>query len=270
MKLAVALALVGLAVAGCGSATQAPVTLVYGEVHLHQYASGTHPAALFVAQPVPVAEVQGDSVLPLVDLPSQTDGPCTLVLPSGCPPPCSPGANFVDAGAVHLRGAEGGQLDLTYHASLFSYQPVQTLAPGSILFHGGEEVTVSGDGAAAPEFHGTIHGAQPLTIDAPASLPVAKGAPFAIAWEPGQAERIRLSLLASTRDGSFATLTCIVPDAPGGFTLPDGLLAGLPPPPRDLSLEVSRDELGFASASQGRGVILHSGFALTIAGHEDP
>jgi hypothetical protein len=59
-------------------------------------------------------------------------------------------------------------------------------------------------------------------------------------------------------------------DTDGAFTLSDGLLAGLPPPPRDLSLEISRDELSFASAGQGRGVILHSGYALTLTGHEDP
>lgn len=255
--------------AGCRGAPPPPVTDVYGEVHLHHYATGTHPAALFVAPAIPVAAVQGDSVLQQVTLPARMEGPCTLVLPSACAPPCGPSATFVDAGAVHLRGERGGTLDLTYHASQFSYQPVQALAPGTVLFAGGERVTVTGDGAEAPAFTGAIRVAEPLVLEGPAALPWPAGAPFEVAWTVGRGDRIQLVLLASTRDGLFSTLTCNVPDDAGRFTLPAGLIAALPAPPRDLRLEVSRDDFDYGNAGRGLGVIVHAGSSLSLSGHED-
>lgn len=256
--------------AGCGEPAAGEIARVFGEVHLHLYATGTHPAALFVAEPIAVAEVQGDSVLKQVMLPAREEGPCRLVLPSGCPPPCGPSATFVDAGAVHLRGDRGGAIDLTFHASLFSYQPVQQLVAGNVLFGAGEQVTVSGDGAQAPAFSGKLRNVEPLERLQPGALPWAKGAPWQVSWTPAHAGRVQIVLTVSTRDGTFSTLTCNVPDESGSFTLQGALVAALPAAPRDLSLDMSRDQLGYGDAGGGLGVIFHSGASLTVAGHEDP
>jgi hypothetical protein len=257
-----------LLAAGCAE-TPAPVDAVYGEVHVHLYDTGTHPSVLFVAQPIPLGEVEGDSVLRRVTLPARSEGPCTLVLPSACPPPCGPSGMLADGGAVHLRGDRGGTLDLTWHATLFSYQPTVIIPRGTVLFGAGETISVTGEGAQARPFSGSIVAVEPLVREAPAALPYPSGAPWRVSWQPAHAERIQIYLVASTGDGRFATITCNVPDEDGAFTIPSSLISSLPAPPRDLLLDVSRDQLAYASAGDNLGVILHSGSSLRIGGHEN-
>src|SRR3954471_5530496 len=88
-----------------------PPEVVYGEVHLHQFTGGSHPAAFFVAQPTPRSLVQGDSVLPSSP-PAAVRGECALTTTTcaRCVPPAP-----VDAGTIHVRGGTQAPLiDLSF------------------------------------------------------------------------------------------------------------------------------------------------------------
>jgi hypothetical protein len=271
--------LVGLAavLAGASCGGRAPsanqpggdVSALYGEVHVHQFPGGVHPAALFLAQAVPAAPVSGDSVLETAALPSRTDGPCTLTLPSTCAPPCGMPPSLVSGGAVHVRGGRGdADVTLAYDAPSQNYAAAPPIARGGSIFAGGELLAVSGDGAQAAAFAGSIRTPVPLALTSPAA-PLAAANGVTVAWTPDQSDRVAISLVASTSDGRFAVLQCFVADAPGRFELPASLLAALPAPPRDLQLEVSRDWIArVPSVNAGEGVLAHAGFALTLTGHE--
>jgi hypothetical protein len=65
------------------------------------------------------------------------------------------------------------------------------------------------------------------------------------------------------------SIRCRADDAAGEFRFPPRLMARLPDPPRDLQLEVSRNQIvRVMSAVEGVGVILHASFARKLDGHE--
>jgi hypothetical protein len=257
---------IACALSACsGATTLPPPTQLYGEVHVHQFPGGTHPAALFLAQAVATASVDGDTVVPSVTLPTVTMGACVLTLPSSCAPPCGPVPDYIDGGAVHLRGERGGAIDLMFAAETGGYDAATQTER---VFADGERITVRGDGAVAPPFSGEIVAPATLVAELPSPLAVKSG--LAISWVPDRSDYLSLALAASTSDGSWGVVACRAADGDGQITVPPSLLAQLPPPPRQLSLSLSRDRLGYADGPAGEGILLHAGFALSAMGHEDP
>jgi hypothetical protein len=56
----------------------------------------------------------------------------------------------------------------------------------------------------------------------------------------------------------------------GALAFPPSLTAQLPPPPRDLALEVSRQVIVLVPGrADGEGVLLHAAYTLDLSGHED-
>jgi hypothetical protein len=261
-------AVAALGAAACGSGASPPVSRLYGEVHLHEFPGGTHPGALFVDEPVARATVRGDSVLPPTMAPSARAGACELVESgAACPAPCRPPA-FADAGRVRIDGTRV-PVELALDRESASYLPTVPLAAGTLLFDGGEELIVRGDGAGAPGFAGEVRAPMPLTLRGPMPLTAADG--VLVSWAPDRSTAITITLVASTTDGRFAIVTCGAADADGALRVPDELIARLPAPPRDLQLQVSRDQIAYAPATvAGEGVVLHAGYAVTESAHEDP
>lgn len=261
--------------AACGSESPPELRAFYGEVHLHGFAAGAHLAALFVDSPVPRAAVHGDSILGSASLSvahaadaDLAEGTCTLTFPAACVPPCAP-PTLVDAGRLHVTGGAGVErVELAFQAAQRTYQPVEPLPPGTPLFRGGEPLRVDGDGAVAPAFHGTVDAPEPLELLAPSALRLGDDA-LELRWAPARSTRIAIALVASTRDGRWAMIACTAGDAAGHLSIPAPLLAGLPAPPRDLQLEVSRDVIVHAPTDlPGTGVIVHASHAVKRDGYE--
>jgi hypothetical protein len=83
--------------------------------------------------------------------------------------------------------------------------------------------------------------------------------------------RVQVTLIVSTSDGRFALVQCSADDTAAQSLLPATLMAQLPAPPRDVQLEVSRDQIVRVPSSQaGLGVIAHAGYAVSVDWHEDP
>jgi hypothetical protein len=262
--------LCALALTGCGSSTTTndPPGQLYGEVHVHGFLGGSHPGALFVATPVPAADAHGDDIVDEVAAPIGSAGDCVLRpgVCSDCPPPPDP----IEGGTVRIRGGLAqGDVELVFVTSQQTYLPTTSWTQGPI-FTGGETLSFDGAGAAAPGFSGSLVAPVPLVLTTPSSQPRLGGGDFAVAWIPDQSTRIDVVLLASTRDGRAAMIECVVPDADGQVTIASSLLAGLPAPPRDVELQVSRDVIVAGPSSHaGWGVLLHAGFETELSWHED-
>jgi hypothetical protein len=258
-----------IALAGCGGGSPDPPApqQLYGEVHVHGFAGGSHPGALFLARATPASQVMGDEVVDDRSAPIASVGPCTLSPAdcAGCAAPPDP----IDGGPVHIRGGLGiADVELTFVAAQHAYLPT-TPVQGPI-FDGGEPLAIAGDGAAAPGFAGSLVAPVTLALTQPGARPRLDG-DFTVAWVPDRATRIDVTLVASTTDGRAAILECIGDDPTGQAILPASLIAQLPAAPRDLQLVVSRDQIVFAPAdTPGLGVVLHAGFEASVDWHEDP
>jgi hypothetical protein len=232
-----------------------------GEVHIHGFPGGVHPAALFVRPATPSRAVEGDSVL--VDPSAQREGDCLVVRSSDAAPP---EPRTINGGALRILGGSGiSRVDLELRGDS-GYVPVDDL-PHRELFAGGERITIVSEGAEAPAFRGTIEAPRRLAIRAPRKL--TRAAPLTVEWEPDHAERIHIGLVVSRGDGRWVAVRCHAADAAGRFTFPATLVAALPPAPRDLQLEVRRDQIvRVPTATPSTGVILHASFAANLTGHE--
>jgi hypothetical protein len=238
-------------VVGCSSP---PIERLYGEVHVHAYANGVHPAALFVAQPLPAARASGESIFGQ-DAPPL--GSCVAGLAAGIGD-----LRAVDAGKVDISGSQ--QVELRFDDGVRTYLPSAPLPPS--LFNGGERLHMSAAGAEAPAFDGQLTAPAPLELLSPLVLDHADDE---IRWRPGDATRIALILVASRSDGQWTAISCAAADRDGQITISPSLLAVLPPPPRDLQLQVSRDQIvRVAGARPGDGVVLHAGWQVSLAGNE--
>jgi hypothetical protein len=244
---------------------------LYGEVHVHEFASGVHPGALFVAQPVAASATSGDSLFP----PATTtqSGSCALTLSSpetNAPLPGPIAAGLADAGVVRIAGGHGiAEVDLAVQLPEGSYLPTSRLPPGQPIFSGGETLRISGGGgASAAAFAGSLAAPRPLTLTAPATLALTGGADLPIAWVADHASRIDATLVVSTSDGRWAIVECESSDEAGQLALPAALLAAVPEAPRDLQLEVSRDQLGVAAGPSDTGVLIHAGYEASLDAHQ--
>jgi hypothetical protein len=227
---------------------------VYGEVHIHQFPGGAHPAALFVPRAARLTELS-DTLVPDGEA-AATVGRCRLYLPQN-----GPAIDAVDAGAVRVLGGSGiPQVVLQFLGAERGYQADSSFTMHQPVFAGGDILTFEG-----AEFRGTLRAPRPLELVGPAE-------PFSsrdlqIRWRPGNGDRVLVTLAASRRDGAYAILKCAAADQAGGLALPASLMGKLPPPPRDLQLEVRRDAIAHAASRDGV-VILHVSWAISRHGSD--
>jgi len=250
--------------AGCHSGSASRLSRLVGEVHIHGFPGGVHPAALFVGTPVRADRVDGDSVVD--DGPARHEGSCQVG--SSSAPSALPTFHAVNAGLIRILGGAGvPRIDLDFKSEQALYLPVGEL-PGRELFSGGEQLTIEADGADAPAFRGSLEAPTPVEITEPLQLSLPKQG-LTVRWKPSHAERIVLELVVSKRDGRWALLRCKADDKAGQFTFPAKLVASLPEAPRDLQLVVTRNQIvRVASTVENTGVILHASYARKLTATE--
>lgn len=247
-------ALIVFALLGCSHASEAPTVTassgIVADIHVHQFADGSHLTAGFVDQGVPLHDDLDDQLAQYVLDPVARDGACALYVTFRCDPIC-PGDSsycsatnvcspytpkqYLDAGVVTVLGAARAPV---IH---MQFQPngryyLADVPPTRPIFDGGESITVD---VPAGRFglHATATAPHAPVIASPTTLHVT-GAPLVVSWA-GKEGRVAVRLIVSTKSGDGAELACVVDDT-GGFTLPASLLSKLPPAPRDLHLEVDR------------------------------
>ena len=156
---------------------------------------------------------------------TKTVGPCVLETLSGN---STVKETAFSAGAVHLTGGSQ-KVDLVPSGTTYD------LASGkTFLWHGGETITVTGDGKDVPAFTTTLTAPSKLTLTAPALPPtqndlliVTKSVDFSATWTGASSGQMVLYFDAA--DGSMAyTSTCTFNASDGKATVPAAALAPFP------------------------------------------
>lgn len=253
------------------------ITHLAGTLFLHEFPASGHGTLNVVDEPISLAELDGREPFSLPYEPARRLGPCWLYLKPSCTPACSGGdlctapgrctpnipLRNLDVGEVRVTGSRAVPLiRLWFTAPEYSYEVDP--APGAAkLYVGGERLEVSG-GRGPYALRGSWPAPIPVVVYEPAEqqpLHLPRSGPFTVRWEPAGASLMVVQLIASTADGTWGNLRCLVPDS-GAFTVPASLIEALPPPPRSVRFELERDEELLLPLQLGAGVgmLVHAAF----------
>lgn len=262
----------------------APVTMLAGEMHLHQFPLGSHAWTAFVEPAVPVSSVRGQSITEIDTDPTRVEGPCTLYVAPTCAPACDksswcrapnecaplPAWTYFDAGAITVTGSRDVPvIRFSFDTAAQAY--VSDPPPGRAkLFEGGEALVVSGgrgDWAVA----GQVTAPPAVVFVSPAAgdaLRVPTSGAFDVRWQSEQTGEVDVLLAVSTSDGRAAEVRCVTSDT-GEMLVPPDFVAALPPPPRSTRLEVMRSaQRTMPLAKPGFGVLVHAAYSAWMNGED--
>ena len=257
-------------------APRVEVTELIGEIHLHQFPLGSHGWAAFLKEPVPRALVKSDQLVDLQPAPSAVEGPCSLYVQPRCEPSCGAGmictgdakctpyvpVRYINAGELRVEGSRTVKQIRMWYAGPTAPYDVDPPAGRNHLFEGGDSLHVFGL-AGDLAFDGRTVGPDAVVVTQPnfdQDLHFHPGAvPLELAWVSQASLQVVVLVTSSSRaDGSGATIRCVTSDT-GGLTVPASMMAALPKAPRDIRLEIERnDERIFPTKRRGVGVIVHA------------
>ncbi len=248
-----------IALAACTSDPEAPRVEapvgepgITAEVHVHQYAGGSHLSAGFVERAVPYRPELDEQLVHFHDAYAAREGVCSLTISSRCSPTCDgtrefcalggvckayEPLRFLDGGPVVVRGAPfADPIHLSFDPGGGYYVSDR---PGTEpVFIGGETLRVEVPGgrwALSTEIEAPI----PIAVTSPvAPVLVPAEGPLRVAW-PVARGSVVVRLHASNKLGDWASIACTDEDR-GELEIPAALIARLPPPPRDQSVELIR------------------------------
>jgi hypothetical protein len=248
------------------------IDALVGELHLHQFTSGSHASANFVQEPIPYDGHLARELVYIEAEPTDRVGTCSLYLPPSCQPACgggtfcaapdickdNPTAVFVNGGPILVEGAAySPRIELWFDAGFggYSSDPPPSAEP---LFAGGETLHIEG-GAESWRYSGSVLAPARASLIAPemgAPMPYVSGKPFEIRWVPDGDRTVSLVFLVEDATTS-GYVRCYGPDT-GALTIDAALTAQLPAEPVRvrLELDVTR-QIVLPLAQPGLGVVVH-------------
>jgi hypothetical protein len=260
------------AAVGVPSPDAGAVTALVGEVHLHQFPGGTHAWTSFVAQNVPVDAARKDSITDVYTAATSQEGPCALYVAPTCTTACLgstfcyapdtcqalPTWKYIDGGQVQVTGSSLVPLiRMWWDASSSGYdsQP----APGAPqLFAGGDILDLAG-GAGDFAFEQRVAAPNVVTLMTPdpsTDLHLMPG-PLAVTWVSDVSDTIEILVTSQATSGASAAIRCVTTDT-GALTIPGDMVNALPPPPRQTSFQILRNNIGIVPVARpGAGIFVH-------------
>jgi hypothetical protein len=238
---------------------------VVAEVHLHQYAFGSHAAAGFLRRAVPYRRELDEQLVHFLPEPTAREGDCRLDLATRCSPACD-GAReyceasqcrpytplqFLDAGALTVTGSSAvSPLVLTFDPRIPGYRSGRpATAP---IFAAGDRLAIVG-----PEGPWSFRAdvvAPPMPMPSTALDLPASGA-MRVAWaKVSSAIAIRISVAG--HDGAGGSIACVYDEDRGEAVIPESFIARLPPPPRSVNLSLERFERRSPAVAPGRIAVI--------------
>jgi hypothetical protein len=230
-------------------------------VHIHQYSDGAHLSALFIDPATPVARTSFDSALPAAPPMLYDQNGCTAYSLGECENNGCPVPPLLDIGPVTLDGLPM-PIELQWDRSLEGYSDFTFL--GSFVDPGADVQIHAAGTAKFGKVDGSVH--IPAAWNPSSTLANGTAAGLEASWTPsgdGSNVRVLVSVLPNTGFGAVAD--CVVSEAKGQYRVPDDLMALLPPPPRQVQLELSRYRLVDLPIGDGRAIRVHGGFSVLSA-----
>jgi hypothetical protein len=257
------------------------VTELVGEVHLHQYPGGTHAWTAFVDQGLPVDAAKKDSITEIDTVVTSQEGPCVLRVAPDCTQAC-PGPTFcfapdtcqdlptwkyIDGGEVDVTGSSIVPLIRMYWDATSAGYDSQPAPGAPELFAGGDPLRLAG-GTGDFIFEQSVQapsGVTLLTPDPGSDLHLAPGA-LAVTWAPDVSDAIEILITSQASSGASAVIRCVTTDT-GALTVPADMIDALPPPPRQTSFQILRnDDRIVPVARAGAGIFVHAAQTTWING----
>jgi len=257
------------------------VTALVGEVHLHQFPGGTHAWTAIVDRDIPPAFASKDSITEIDTVVSSQEGPCTLYTSPTCTPDCAgatycfapdscqplPEWPYIDGGEVDVTGSSVvPRIRMWWDTAAATY--VSDPAPGGPeLFAGGETLHLAG-GTGDHAFTFDVPAPKPIALSTPdpmSDLHLVPGA-LEVAWTSGIADSVEVIVVAQASTGAQGEIRCVTTDS-GSLTIPADLMNAIPPPPRQTSFQILRNNERIAPVARaGAGLFIHAGQTTWIQG----
>lgn len=252
---------------------------VIAEVHIHQYGDGSHVAAGFGDHAVQLHPELDEQLVQYAYPPIAHDGVCDTYSIHRCDPACD-GTHqwcsdtnvcseyvplrYVDGGPVVVTGSSlAPKITLTFDAKANYYRSdrpieLEAFAPGDHL-----AVDVGGRfgfhaDAIAPE--------DPILVEPSGSFSLGAPDAFFVSWK-GHGERITVRLTANTKSGETVWISC-TDDDHGSLVIPSSMIEKLPPPPRDLRLEVVRFDREIVQLAVAGRAVVYVGSTRFVTGFD--
>jgi hypothetical protein len=234
-----------------------------GQIFVHQFPAGSHAWAAFTADPVSLAGYRSDQLITLEPRASLAEGACSLHRWPRCTVACPsdsycsedekcaplPHPQWIDHGPITIDGgSRAPRIRLWFDGAIYASDP----APGSVqLFVPGDTLSFAGNGFAT-----TLPAPALPAMQLEGALHFPTDRAYSIRWQSEASPAIVVNIIASARDGRAAFIRCATADV-GALDVPATLMASLPPPPREIRLEVERyDERIIPTSTPGIGVLV--------------
>jgi hypothetical protein len=255
-------------------------TGVVAEVHVHQYGDGSHIAAGFSERAVPLHPELDEQLVQYAYAPIAHDGVCDTYSIHRCDPACDGThqwcsatnvcseyvpLHYVDGGPVVVTGSSlAPKITLTYDPKANYYRSDRPLELEA--FAPGDKLAIDVGGRFA--FHANANAPDdPILVEPSGTFSLGAPDSFFVQWK-GRGERITLRLTANTKSGETVWISCTDDDA-GALVIPKSMIEKLPPPPRDLRLEVVRfDREIVPLATPGQEAVVYVGSTRFVTGFD--
>jgi hypothetical protein len=259
----------------------AGITELVGEMHLHELPGGSHAFADFVAGGVPVSAASQDTITEVDTAVTEAEGPCALSLVPTCTPGCTgtsfcyapdscqpfPSWQYIDGGQIVVTGSSViPEIRMWWDPSASTYDADP--APGApSLFAGGDMLHIVG-GMGPSAFVEDVVAPQPIALLAPdpnADFHMMPGA-LDVRWTSEGSDDIEILVTSQAASGALGSIRCVTTDT-GSLTVPADMMNAMPPPPRQTSFEILRNDTRVVPVAQkGEGVYVHVGQTTWLDG----
>lgn len=234
---------------------------VVAEVHLHQYAFGSHAAAGFLRRAIPYRRELDEQLVHFLPEATARDGDCRLDLPTQCSPACDGATQyceqsqcrsyaplqFHDGGPITITGSSVvDPITLTFDSNIPGYRSGR--AASAPLFGASDRLKIDVPSGA---WSFSTEVVAPLMPELQTTLRLPTSGPLRVAWRPVSSS-IAIRITVAAQNGAGGSIACVYDDDRGEAVIPEELIARLPAPPRSVDFSVERFERRFPVIAPGK------------------
>jgi hypothetical protein len=238
---------------------------VVAEVHLHQYALGSHSAAGFLRASIPYRRELDEQLVHFLTEPTARDGDCRLDVQTQCSPVCDGATQycdrsqcrpytplqFLDGGPVTITGSSVvSPITLTFDARIPGYRSGR-LASAPLFSVGDRLIIDVPSGLWA--FHAEV--VAPPTPELLTSFALPASGPLRVTWR-AVSSSIAIRISVAAQNGADGSITCVYDEDRGEALIPEAFVSALPPKPRAVIFSIERFERRMPAVAPGKFAVV--------------